>query len=88
MTKLAVGIFVLAMSAFAQVATLTGRITDPTGAVVPGAAVKARSVDTGIEVATESNADGYYTLPSLQPGRYEISINRQGFQTTTKIMSS
>lgn len=79
MTKLALVGMVLAAAAFAQVATLTGRITDPTGAVMPGASVKARSVDTAIETATESNAEGYYTLPSLQPGRYELSISKQGF---------
>ncbi len=73
-----IGLF-CALAASAQVATLTGRITDQTGAVVPGAEVKARSADTGIEAATTSNSEGYYTLPSLQPGQYEVSITKQGF---------
>ena len=65
--------------AFAQLASVTGRITDPSGAVVPGASVTARSSATGVTATTESTSDGYYTLPALQPGQYEITINKQGF---------
>ena len=70
---------VFASVAFAQVASLTGRITDPTGAVVPGAVVTARSAATGVVATTESTSDGYYTLPALQPGQYELTVNKQGF---------
>lgn len=62
-----------------QVATLTGRVTDPSGAVIPGAKVTARSVDTGIDVTTSTNSEGYFTHPSLQPGRYELTISKEGF---------
>lgn len=65
--------------AAAQVASLTGRITDPTGAVVPQATVTARSVDTGISTSTETTGEGYYTLPALPPGRYEVTISKAGF---------
>jgi hypothetical protein len=58
---------------------VTGRITDRSGAVVPGAAVTARSLDTGVSTATESTSEGYYTLPALQPGRYEVTILKAGF---------
>jgi hypothetical protein len=67
------------VAAFSQVATLTGRVTDPSGAVVPGASVVARSVSTGISSTSETTSEGYYTLPSLQPGRYEVTITRDGF---------
>jgi hypothetical protein len=79
MNRLVISALILTFAASAQVATLTGRITDPTGAVVPAASVVARSVDTGIDVATVSNAEGYYTLPALQPGRYEVTISKPGF---------
>src|SRR5262245_40125585 len=69
----------LAVCASAQVASITGRVTDPSGAVVPAASISARSVDTGVQAATESTSDGYYTLPALQPGRYELSVSKQGF---------
>ncbi|MEP7364329.1 MAG: carboxypeptidase regulatory-like domain-containing protein, partial [Acidobacteriota bacterium] len=79
MFRLAIFALTFTLAAYAQVATLTGRITDQTGAVVPAVEVKVRSTDTGIEVSTTSNADGYYTVPALQPGRYEVSVIKQGF---------
>jgi hypothetical protein len=71
--------FLFVATAAAQVATLTGRVTDPSGAVVPQATVTARSVDTGISTTTETTSEGYYTLPSLPPGRYEVTIAKPGF---------
>ncbi|MEZ5351330.1 MAG: carboxypeptidase regulatory-like domain-containing protein [Bryobacteraceae bacterium] len=71
--------FFVASTAFAQVASLTGRVTDASGAVIPAAAVTARSVETGITVAAETTSEGYYTLPALQPGRYEVTITKDGF---------
>ena len=62
-----------------QVATLTGRITDPSGAVVPEAVVVARSLETGVSTSTETTSEGYYTLPALPPGRYEVGISKPGF---------
>ncbi|MFN9460530.1 MAG: carboxypeptidase regulatory-like domain-containing protein, partial [Acidobacteriota bacterium] len=63
----------------AQVATLTGRITDPSGAVVPQARVTVRAAATGLVTATQTTAEGYYTLPSLAPGDYEVNIAKPGF---------
>jgi hypothetical protein len=63
----------------AQVATLTGRISDPSGAVVPQAIVTARAAATGVSTTTESTSDGYYTLSALPPGRYELSVTKAGF---------
>jgi hypothetical protein len=67
--------------ALAQQAQITGRITDPTGSVVPRAQVSVRSVDTGSTRETETNEQGYYTVPSLPPGNYEIRISREGFKS-------
>jgi hypothetical protein len=79
---------ILALSAlvvptiFAQVerGTVTGAVTDPTGAVVQGAKVTIRNIGTSIESRTESTAAGLYYLPSLPPGRYELRIEQTGFR--------
>ena len=51
-----------------ETATMTGEVTDASGAVVPGATVTVTNVATGISVKTEANDDGVYTVPSLRPG--------------------
>ena len=51
-------------------ATLTGVITDPAGAVIPRAEIKAISEATNVEVSTASNAEGRYVFPNLRPGSY------------------
>src|SRR5262245_13931023 len=66
-------------AAYAQVATITGRVTDPSGAVVPQATVTAKSADTGVSSVTETTSEGYYTLSTLQPGRYELTVAKQAF---------
>ncbi len=62
-------------------ATLTGQVTDPTGAVVGNAEVKAVNVDTGsIYTAKTSNAGVYY-IPYVVPGTYTVSLTAEGFKT-------
>ena len=72
-------ILALPLLAAAQTATLTGRILDPSGAVVPQARVAARNVETGVVSTTETTIEGYYTLPALPPGRYEVTVSKPGF---------
>jgi len=60
---------------------LLGTITDPTGAVVPGATVIAKNTQTGVEVRAVSDERGNYLFPSLQPGLYTVSCAQQGFKT-------
>ncbi len=60
---------------------LTGRITDPTDAVVPAADVTVTNEDTGIRRETKSNELGYYVVPLLQPGRYAVTVQKQGLRT-------
>lgn len=62
-------------------ATISGRVTDPTGAVVAKAQVIATNVQTGSKTTAKSNGAGYYNLPYLTPGRYELTIKRVGFKT-------
>lgn len=74
----------LAAATFAQSqdarGNIVGRVTDPTGAVVPGADVKARSATTGVVVGSKSNESGNYVLPFLMPGMYEVTTEVTGFR--------
>ena len=59
--------------------TLLGTVTDATGAVIPGAAISVKNMDTGIERTTASNSDGAFTVPELPVGRYSASVTMTGF---------
>lgn len=59
--------------------TLLGTVSDATGAVIPGASVSVKNMDTGIERTTESNSDGAFNVPELPIGRYSISVTLTGF---------
>lgn len=63
--------------------TITGRVTDPSGAVVQNAKVTATSLDTGEVRETTTGGEGSYTLPELKAGRWRISVEAQGFKTAT-----
>jgi len=69
---------------WSQTAQITGRITDSTDRVVPDASVDLANVDTGIEKTAASNDQGYYTLPLLNPGRYRMTVRKDGFQTINR----
>ena len=70
---------VVTSCAFAQTASITGRVTDPNGGVIPGVQVIAQSRDSGIATEARTNQDGYYSLSSLQPGSYDLSLSKPGF---------
>ena len=61
--------------------TILGTVTDPSGAVVPGAKVKVKNTGTGLERSTETSADGSYSLPELPIGTYTVTVTQSGFQT-------
>jgi carboxypeptidase family protein len=61
-------------------ATLTGTVTDATGAVVPKASVTVRNIATGIETTTEPNDEGIYTLAQLKEGQYTLRVRGAGFK--------
>lgn len=65
-------------------ASLTGRVLDPTGAVVPGVQVKVTSYDKGTSYTGETNSDGIYHISILPPGIYRIDVSKVGFRTTIK----
>src|SRR6476660_2796162 len=74
----------LAPSAFAQNAQITGSVKDSSGAIIPGATVTARNVDTGFSRVGVTDGDGAYRLPSLPPGPYVVSTELSGFSTETR----
>jgi hypothetical protein len=86
--SLRIGAIFLVLSCQAALAqtitgTITGTVTDPSGAVVPNVTVKATNESTNTVNTTASNESGVYNLLFLQPGRYSISAEAQGFKTST-----
>jgi len=63
--------------------TISGAVTDPTGAVIPGASVEVRETHTGTVSRTQSDSAGQYVVPFLLPGEYAITVKAPGFQTST-----
>src|SRR3981189_610606 len=61
--------------------TLTGIVSDPSGAVVAGASIKLRDQQSGSQRDTTTNSDGYYTFASVPPGAYQLTIVASGFET-------
>jgi len=59
---------------------LAGRVIDPHGAVIPGAAVVVRHIDTGLEKSAETNNLGVYRFGALAPGSYSITATHPGFR--------
>src|SRR2546425_883889 len=67
-------------NAHAQVASsITGSVTDPTGAVIPGATVTATNEGTNVPVSRQTNSDGLYLIPELLPGFYTVTAEAKGF---------
>src|SRR5215831_2478980 len=64
-------------------ATLTGTVSDPTGALIPGVEVTAKNTATGVVSSAITNETGTYRFPSLQPGTYEATATLTGFSTQT-----
>src|SRR5258708_4318252 len=71
---------IAAGTAFAQTAQITGRVTDATGAVVPGTSIVVTNVGTAADRSVTTNQDGYYTVPLLPPGEYRVSVQHAGFK--------
>jgi len=82
---LAIAIF-FASQVHAQVAgaTLSGTVNDPSGAVVPNAQVSARNTATGVTRTATTDSAGFYSIPNLLPGTYEVSVTAPGFSTAVQ----
>ncbi|HEX5475098.1 MAG TPA: carboxypeptidase regulatory-like domain-containing protein [Vicinamibacterales bacterium] len=68
-------------AAYAQaVGSIAGVVTDESGAILPGVTVDATNTATGQVRTTVTGADGYYTVPQLQPGNYTVKATLSGFR--------
>ena len=68
-------------SAQSQFATLSGTVTDSSGAIVSGAAVTLKYSASGETRKTVTNDDGFFSVPTLPAGTYDVTVEIQGFQT-------
>ncbi|MEZ2347865.1 carboxypeptidase regulatory-like domain-containing protein [Terriglobus sp. RCC_193] len=73
----------LALSAVGQSdsTSVSGAVTDASGALLPNAKVTLRNEATGTENTVTSNASGQYTIPNVRPGTYTVTVEASGFQT-------
>ena len=65
-------------------ASLSGAVTDPSGSIVPNAAVEIRNMETDVSQSTLTNQAGVYSFPDLPPGRYRLSVQHPGFKQTVE----
>jgi hypothetical protein len=71
---------VLPIAAQQSTAGVNGTITDSAGAVIPGAEITLRNVDTNVSARSTSNGGGYFAFVDLTPGQYEMIVSRSGFR--------
>jgi hypothetical protein len=64
--------------------TISGTVKDASNAVVPDARIRVINVETGVQVDTQSNAEGLYRVPALVPGSYRIEADAAGFDHLAK----
>ena len=79
--------FLLTVPAFGQLSTaqLAGKVTDTSGAVIPGATVTMTQIETGAVRSVVSDGDGAYLVSNLSPGPYRLEVALQGFRTYVQI---
>jgi hypothetical protein len=70
----------LSASSFLAAQEFTGRVSDPTGAVLARVAVTAHNLDTNLDTPTVTTASGDYTIPYLIPGNYTVAATAKGFE--------
>src|SRR5262249_10512029 len=83
-TLIVVSLSITYLPMHGQTGRITGQVIDPTAASVPGAAVTLTNTGTRIRTPTSTNAEGYYTLPLVDPGYYAITVARSGFKTAER----
>ncbi|HVH70182.1 MAG TPA: carboxypeptidase-like regulatory domain-containing protein, partial [Candidatus Dormibacteraeota bacterium] len=66
----------------ASTSTVTGTVSDKTGASVPNASVQLQDVGTKETITTTTGSEGGYTFPSVRPGTYNVVISGKGFRQT------
>jgi hypothetical protein len=68
-------------SAQQTLGSITGTVTDPSGAIVSDAAVKAVNIATNLEVAAQTKTNGSFVIPDLPAGTYRVTVTKDGFKT-------
>jgi hypothetical protein len=78
---LAVAVYAsVVLMAQTETATISGLVTDPSGAGVARAEILLQNVDRGTKTQIVSNDSGLYAFPSVVPGKYQITVQKQGFK--------
>src|SRR5690348_11763103 len=79
--SLCLSAFLLSAPMWGQVAgaTISGTVTDSSGAVIANAQVSARNLATGVVTTGTTNTDGFYSIPNLLPGNYQVTFSATGF---------
>jgi hypothetical protein len=78
------GVITFPATARAQSAELRGAVTDESAGALPGVTVAIRNTETGVERTIVTDASGLFRAPALQPGKYRISAELQGFRTQNR----
>lgn len=79
--SLVVSVFLSALGVQAQTASISGTISDATGAGVPEATVNAKNTATGAARTAKTDSSGTYSIPNIAVGQYDVSVEKQGFST-------
>jgi hypothetical protein len=77
-------VFPFTLAAQLTTATMSGTVTDPSGAVVAEAQVSAAETSTGAVTRGQSSSAGFYVLTGLAPGSYRVRVEKAGFQTSVE----
>jgi Carboxypeptidase regulatory-like domain len=64
--------------------SILGTVTDPSGAVVPGAGITIDSVGRGLARHVSTNGTGFYSAPALDPGEYSVTVEKAGFKRNVR----
>jgi hypothetical protein len=68
-------------------ASVSGRVTDPQGRVVPGAQITARQTQTNVTADAVTDQEGRFRFPYLKVGPYEITVHLEGFKDATRLLT-
>lgn len=67
-----------------QITSISGSVTDPSGAVIPGAQVTLLNTATGVKRNVVTNSSGYYAIPSVDVGVYDVTVSARGFKSAAQ----
>ncbi len=81
LTVAALAIFVFLLPSWAQTASIAGTVTDSSGAVVQGAEITVRNIDTNLSRTSTSSGTGAYSITELPVGNYEVTVKKSSFKT-------